>query len=282
MSAEFVLFEKPTAELSDPLQAQTQKTLLRALRTKDLQEAAARFPELQELDISRDPWSAQGPALSLSFLRSVRNLRVLRADYQKFSDPEVLDEEGVLNSVQEISLRSCGALGECNWGRFSQLKSLHLSESELSGADPLGSLPQGLERLSLSKLGLRQADFLEQLPDVIELDLSENNLSRLPSLNHMGGLKKLLLRKNMLENLESLRSLRRLQELNVADNSLDNVEALENMRDLRRLNFARNRVREIKPLRDCDSLESVCLSLNPIYESDIEEVFRRSVRIEAD
>ena len=266
----------------DPVRAQTAKVLLRALRTKDAAEAAQKLHNLVELDISRDPWSSSGPAMSFGFLPLLPKLRSLKADHQRvpgdaeaaplWSHPWTLLSlrlfTGAVVPVTALVRHSCATL-----------QAMDLGGCSLDAPVDLAALKH-LKSLALPKTGLKEAGFVEGMPDLESLDLSENNLSRMPPLGHCQRLRFLKLNRNALADLGFAAALRSLRTLEVAENALTDLTPLAGLRDLQTLRFARNSVRTVKPLRDLDGLETVALGMNPIAEDEIDEFLRRRVRIE--
>lgn len=269
------------AASEQPALAQSARVLLRAAKTKDPREAAEKLVSMSALDLSRDPWSVNGPAMSFGFLKFLPALTLLKLDFQK----QAADEAAEVVWSRPLRVISMRAFGKIDCGQLvlrmgsDALEELNLSECVLDNVDSLGDLPS-LRALSLCKTKLARVEFLASLTALETLDVSENSISRLPDLAGCAGLRSLKFAKNAVEDLSPLAKLRKLKVLDFSENSVSDLTPLEGLRDLNTLRFARNRVRTIKPLRHLDILETVALALNPLAEDEIDEVMRRRVKIE--
>jgi internalin A len=263
---------------------QTRKALFWAFRSKDAAEVRSRALVAQSLDLSRDPWSSAGPAMDVSLLSDLPELRAFEARYQKFSDTAPLVEWLTRGAAQHLDLTAVGPLPESLVASFSQstaLSVLRLGSCSFGAADWVEvKLPPNLVELSLTGVGLKSSLIFAHLSQLESLNVAENDLTELRGLANARSLKKLVVAKNMIADLAPLSQVRSLQDLDVSDNAIDSLDPLRDLRQLRRLNFARNRVRDIRCLKDLDQLEAISLAMNPLHESDIDDVIRRSVRVD--
>lgn len=271
-------------EPADQAGMQARKALFWACRSKDPAEVRTRVLSARSLDVSRDPWSAAGPAMDLTFLTELPELRCLEARYQKFADVGPLVSWLSQRSVEQLDLTGVGEIPSDVLQALSVcpgLAVLRLSKCSLPLADATQlRFPAGLVELAVTGVALKSSEPFAGLSELQSLEVAENDLTELRGLSGSVALKKLFAHKNMIADLAPLAKLRTLQELDVSENALDDLEPLRDLRQLRKLKFARNRVRDIRCLRDLDQLESVSLSMNPLHESDIDDVLRRSVRVE--
>lgn len=272
------------SEPTDSAGLQSRKALFWACHSKDPIDVRNRVLSARALDVSRDPWSSGGPPMDLSFLEELSELRSLEARFQKFADAGPLLSWLSRSCVESIDLTGVGEITEDVLRALSACTSLtvlRLSKCSLSvqgGAQM--RFPAGLVELTVTGLGLKSSAIFSGLSALQSLEAAENDLTELGGLSDAVGLKKLIVNKNMIADLAPLARLRSLQELDVSENALADLEPLRDLRQLRNLKFARNRVRDIRCLRDLDQLEAVSLSMNPLHESDIDDVLRRSVRVE--
>jgi Leucine-rich repeat (LRR) protein len=267
---------------ADPQKAQTVRTLLRLAKTKDPLEAAQILLQKESLDISRDPWLSRGPSVRFEFVSLLPQLKDLAADNHGLVDPR--DAETLWQHPwRKLSLR--GLTGaSIPLGELASHAGATLTELDVSGCDVVDvsslSSCQNLKRLALAKIKMGDAAFVAKLASLESLDLSENNLSRLPCFDACSALRVLKVSGNALADLEPLSRCRSLRSLDVSENSLSDLTPLMSLRGLQTLRFARNSVRSVKPLKDLDGLETVALAMNPVAEDEIEDVLRRRVRIE--
>jgi hypothetical protein len=264
-----------------PALAQSARTLLRAAKIKEPQEAAEKLFQMSALDISRDHWTASGPPMSFGFLKFLPSLTSLKMDFQRHAPDEAV-EVVWSRPLRVLSMRGFGTI-DCAQLVLRMgpgvLEELDLSECTLENAASLAGL-KSLRVLALAKTKLANVDFLASLAALETLDVTENTISRLPDLGGSVGLRSLKLAKNAVEDLTPIAKLRKLKVLDFSENSVSDLTPLEGLREINTLRFGRNRVRTIRSLRNLDMLETTALALNPIAEDEIEEVLRRRVRIE--
>lgn len=143
---------------------------------------------------------------------------------------------------------------------LSEVDEIDLSEHLLNNADSIGGIQYltGLKTLNLSKNNLSNSDIamLSSMKNLVELDLSHNNIS----------------------DVEWLKSNTRLQKLDLSYNKLDTTEnynsisSLSRLGRLRSLNLENNSIRNITPISNLTDLVSLKLNSNKITPSSIDSI----------
>ncbi|CAL6034118.1 leucine-rich_repeat protein [Hexamita inflata] len=159
-------------------------------------------------------------------------------------------------------------------------------------ASVLLKINQNINQLNLSGIYSQQCEkILSQLKELIELNLSSNNLTTLPEqLNQMQYLQTLDLSYSNFDNLdilssltnlqklnmsftfnlnqqifiEELTSLVNLQQLNVRGNQISGIESLASLVNLQQLDVSRNEISSIKSLVNLVELQLLDISDNQI------------------
>lgn len=106
---------------------------------------------------------------------------------------------------------------------FPHLQSLNVSGNELSYQDVTSiNKHKTLKRINMSNCSLGNLFdyFIEAMPNLIELDISNNKIARLLSIDRHKTLKKLILNDNLLSRSDNLEKMKNLTTLHIARNAL--------------------------------------------------------------
>jgi hypothetical protein len=136
-----------------------------------------------------------------------------------------------------------------------------------------------LEVLDLARNKVRDVTPLRSLGRLADLDLSDNGIADLNSVNFRAiahlPLRRLNLRSNLsrshgrrtaLSNLVPLEAMASMEELDLRDNHVADVSPLGGMENLRILDLRGNRVSDVSPLRSLRSLEKLNLRDNALTD----------------
>ncbi|MCI5149401.1 MAG: GTP-binding protein, partial [Candidatus Electrothrix sp. MAN1_4] len=98
--------------------------------------------------------------------------------------------------------------------------------------------------LSLYGAGLNNTDcaFLKELPKLLLLNLSNNEISDLSFLNGLSQLQELYLSHNQIKDLSFLKDLKQLRDINLSRNHIEDISAFRELISLRELNLTFNRI----------------------------------------
>ena len=135
---------------------------------------------------------------------------------------------------------------------LNEIDELDLSRHFLNNVDAIGGLQYltGLKTLNLSNNNLDNADIamLSSMKNLVELDLSHNNISDIEGLKSNTKLQKLDLSYNKLDTTEnynpigSLNRLGKLKYLNLENNSICNITPISNLTDIVSLKLNSNAI----------------------------------------
>ena len=98
------------------------------------------------------------------------------------------------------------------------------------------------------------------------LDLSNNQIKGINSLQNLTFLKYLFLSQNQINQIDSLKNLKSLEDLNLSNNQIKEIDSIENMKSLISLELSNNQITSIDSLKNMRSLERLFLSNNQIKE----------------
>ena len=153
--------------------------------------------------------------------------------------------------------------------RSGQLTGLGLCQCNIKNLDRIGSQLQELTNLIelyLSDNQLSDISPLKGLTNLMKLNLSDNQLSDISPLKKLTNLMELNLRQNQLRDISSLRGLTNLTELNLKGNQLSDISPLKELTNLTKLYLNYNQLTEISPLKDLLKLTVLYLQENRISD----------------
>ncbi|MFX0098036.1 MAG: leucine-rich repeat domain-containing protein, partial [Candidatus Hodarchaeota archaeon] len=121
--------------------------------------------------------------------------------------------------------------------------------------------------LDLSKNSIQKIKEVEGLSKLIRLkslNLSFNNIRRIPNLGFLKDLEVLKLQNNQISNIEGLNEVSSLTLLDLSNNKISRIEGLGNLVNLRTLILSNNQIREIRPSELPRNLNVLLLDHNKI------------------
>ncbi len=121
--------------------------------------------------------------------------------------------------------------------------------------------------LKLNNCGIEDISKIEglnSLSNLIELDLSQNNITEINSLERLISLQNLYLEGNKITEIKELEKLTSLQVLYLFSNKISEIKGLDTLTSLKTLILHNNEITEIKGLEVPTSLEELTLSSNKI------------------
>lgn len=126
------------------------------------------FPELEDLY-----WCCWGDAIDFNVFASMKNLTSLCVSGGDYSDIEYKNLEA-LNELKKLSYLELHEFGQADiapLGKMTWLKSFALRySSQVKNIDAIGTM-SFLDSLSLDGLYVEDLDFLDSLPDTIQLEM---------------------------------------------------------------------------------------------------------------
>jgi leucine-rich repeat-containing protein 49 len=148
--------------------------------------------------------------------------------------------------------------------RLRNPERLNLDRRQLESC-PLLEQEHRLRLLNYQNNLIKQITNLENLPNLIFLDLYNNQLTSLEGpLSCVKGLRVLMAGKNKIDRIANLPTLRRLDVLDLHSNDIKLIEGLDGLTDLRVLNLAGNRISIVNNLQSLSSLTELNLRRNRI------------------
>ncbi|CAK73904.1 unnamed protein product (macronuclear) [Paramecium tetraurelia] len=144
-----------------------------------------------------------------------------------------------------------------------KLKILTYQHNRIQSIQNLVSLPN-LLYLDLYDNQLKEIDELKQVQKLKVLLLPKNQIRRIQNLDHLTKLEVLDLHSNRIINLEGLSKLKSLKILNVGNNLITKLEALEELNSLIELNIKMNQIENIDHLQVLPQLQKLFMSQNKI------------------
>ncbi|KAL0215647.1 hypothetical protein P9112_007831 [Eukaryota sp. TZLM1-RC] len=141
---------------------------------------------------------------------------------------------------------------------------LDLSNKNLSSLSRFPSTLQTLLDLNLSNNELTSLHNINYLPNLTHLDCSHNKLNDIEDVVSLRSLKILLLSHNNLSSLTGLEYLHSLEVLDLSHNALSNADLLTKCTTLRTLDLAHNQLTTLPNLTSLRHLQTLCLFSNSL------------------
>lgn len=156
----------------------------------------------------------------------------------------------------EIIFNPISELGDALEG-FASLRSLTLMSTGLRRMSGLDKVSATLTRLALPNQKITKMESLA-LPNLVELFLQGNAISKIEGLSMCKRLQKLWLCGNQVSRIENLHNQGALRELWLQNNKISRIGRLEYLANLQSLGLARNRIADFKDLRQLSCLPMLC------------------------
>ncbi len=154
------------------------------------------------------------------------------------------------------------------------LKKVYILEARGKGIKDLSGMEKcvNLLQLNLTKNEISDVAPLKEIKNLQSLDLSNNKIVDVTPLGNTTALQFLELSDNQITSVQPLSTLAKLSALYIAGNKIADVGPLAKLERLSSLDLARNQVVDLKPLTNVGSLSLLKLSGNQI--ADIEPLAR--------
>ena len=118
--------------------------------------------------------------------------------------------------------------------------------------------------LNLSDNQISKIENLKELESLQRLDLSNNQISKIENLKELESLQLLYLENNQISKIENLKELESLQLLYLENNQISKIENLKELESLQRLDLSNNQISKIENLKELQSLRTLYLYNNQI------------------
>lgn len=117
----------------------------------------------------------------------------------------------------------------------------------ISDCSILAKMPNLVE-LDLSRNQIEDITFLANLKRLRHLKIGNNQIKDITPLHRVRQLTSLEINNNLIEDITPLRSLTQLEQLNISNNQVFNIEALANLRYLNFLDIHSNPIKDLSPI----------------------------------
>lgn len=117
------------------------------------------------------------------------------------------------------------------------------------------------------------------LEDLEEMDMAEYEIESLDGIEFCRQLVNIDLSRNQISDISNLWTLQLLEEVYLADNNIGYIDALCNLNNLRVVDLSNNMIDDISPLFDLDKLEYVNIIGNKIPITQIEQLKAMNVMV---
>ena len=192
-------------------------------------------------------------------------------------------------------------LSTLDFSKMKHLTKMNLSKNDkLSNLKPLTALPTNLHKLDISYTAVdlnqdtiltspvcanlkilyaagnqyQNLDFLQHVPLLTNLDVSNNQLDNIEMLKHCYKLKKLNLAHNQIQDLTVLENCIYIDTLHINHNQISNIDVLGKMNDLMELQAESNFIITLEHLSHLKQLQNInldnnqVLAISPLKESN--------------
>jgi len=201
---------------------------------------------------------------SLTFLNNVKNLESLNLDKNPLND---IDQLSTLKKLKELSLNQMiNNIGK--FPRLNKLEKLSFSESKKTVKYSLGFVEQlpELREINLSHNELSNFNLLlnkideSKTPKLTSLNINYNHFLNLNNIEKFNELETLDASNNQIYNANNLRELYQLKNLFLSNNKLTNIQFLNSKNKLMELNLANNNIDDFSPISHLTDLFYLNLS----------------------
>ena len=120
--------------------------------------------------------------------------------------------------------------------------------------------------LRLNNMGIKsiaEIEGLDALTNLIELDLTENQITKIEGLDNLSNLQWLVLEDNQITKIQGLDALGNLEQLDLRGNRISKIEGLDNLINLQGLSLLENQITRIEGLDKLVNLEEIDLCFPP-------------------
>jgi len=111
---------------------------------------------------------------------------------------------------------------------------------------------------------IQDAEGLQYFTSLYSIDLSDNQLTKLPALLRSDSIRTITLKNNQLKNFPDFSPWAKLQNLDVVDNNLGNLNGLDKLRNLQSILAKGNRISSVPALDSLKNLAALDLSYNQL------------------
>ena len=123
-----------------------------------------------------------------------------------------------------------------------------------------------LRYLFAEDTGIRSLQGLEFATNLIELDVTRNQIQHIRPLAKLPHFRRLILRDNRVTDIAALATIPTLTDLNIAQNPISDLQPLSNLTKLWRINAAGCQIRDITPLAGLRNIKELRLQNNHITD----------------
>eukprot|EP00474_Spongospora_subterranea_P011270 CRZ11728.1 hypothetical protein [Spongospora subterranea] len=178
----------------------------------------------------------------------------------------IVPNDGIVVSV-DPQRPGCPIVFRYSAARETNPERLNLNKRGLSMC-PILQDEGRLRLLNMENNSITQITNLYTLPNLIFLDLYNNQISHISGLECLTTLRVLMLGKNMIKKIENLSTLHKLDVLDLHSNEIEDISGLDSLRDLRVLNLAGNAIKHVVNVSRLSSLTELNLRKNQIQSLD--------------
>uniref|UniRef100_A0A914MZD2 HMG box domain-containing protein n=1 Tax=Meloidogyne incognita TaxID=6306 RepID=A0A914MZD2_MELIC len=180
-------------------------------------------------------------------------------------DNQLTEIQGIENLINlEILDLSYNRIGKIKGlSTLSKLRKLFLINNKIEQIEGL----EGLILLELLELGdnkIKEISNLNHLINLEELFLGKNKIKKIEGINSLVKLRVLSLPANRLTKLEGLENLMELEELHINDQGIESLNGIENQVNLQLLDAAANSISSLNNLGHLQKLTDIWLNNNKI------------------
>jgi len=163
---------------------------------------------------------------------------------------------------------------------LNSLENLYLVQNKIKEIGILKKKDLKMLELGGNRIG-SIGDDLNGCPNLCELYLGQNKISRIEGLNHLVNLKIISLQSNRITKIEGLDCLVNLEELYLSHNGIQVMEGLKKNEKLKILDLGNNRIEKLENLQTQTNLEELWLNHN-IFSSfdDIEKELKNMPKLQ--
>ena len=204
--------------------------------------------------------------------------RVVIYPYYEWSKP--LEGRLAVKVLGEIKPTKVISYAGVFLNKQGRIISLNLSSKHSFDWQLLAPLKK-LRLISLDKSNIESIDNFPRLPELEELDLSDNKISKISGIENLPKLRYLNLSFNKIKKIENLDKLKNLEYLNLDRNNLSQIQGLHNLLKLKSLNLRRNiKIKIIEGLTHLKQLKTLEVDGLPITEAgDISQLINLNIKL---
>lgn len=202
----------------------------------------------------------------LSLIAYLNNLESLVINHIKYKDLNFLEN---MSWLKHFRIYGFEKQDLPNFDYFPHLKSLTLSDGDLTDLGVLKNVVITLNNLDISRNQITDISPVEKFKDLSFLSVSGNPIQSINVVSKLPKLRRLELQNTPIDNIDVLKDCQELQHLDIQGTRVKNLEPIKSCSKLKLIDIRETPVSSIQPLIHLDHLQIVEVTKKNIKDLDL-------------